>query len=95
MLGDSNHSIDELTTISHNCFFCGNAITFPIIMWGGIDDGETSEFVDAGKGPQKVYSGKEIFMHAECAKDLSIRLLRDYHEYDQNRKNKPIGGGKG
>ena len=88
-LGDSGESIKKIVDILHDCFFCYDAITFPIIFWVGSKDGPSPGLVDLGKGPQRIYPAQTIAMHAECAKDLAIRILRDYHEYDQKRKDSP------
>ena len=46
------------------CFYCGDAVQYPNILWHGSKKGE----------------GTDIFLHPLCARNLSIRLLRDVWE---------------
>ena len=41
-----------------------------------------------GDGPSIMWAGfgGPIWMHPKCALDLSVRLIRDYHEWDKDAR---------
>jgi hypothetical protein len=61
--------------ISQFCFFCGNKLTIPCIMWHG-RSGKNTDF-------------QEIFMHIACAERLAAGLNSDVKKHKNGlRRNK-------
>ena len=61
---------DQLTLGNENqgCFYCGAPIERPFIEWHG-QNANRKNF-------------ETIHLHPECCLELTIRLLRDFHEWE-------------
>jgi hypothetical protein len=74
----------------HVCFFCGEALQDPAIMWGGIggppvlvDDTPPGQIRGIIAGLQKrapVYPALSIYLHPPCLMDLFLRLMQDVYQ---------------
>jgi hypothetical protein len=49
------------------CFYCGEKLTVPAVMWHGNDGKHSGDPL-------------EIWLHAKCAEQLSVRIDRDVNE---------------
>ena len=55
------------------CFLCHKPLSFPAVYWlGGSLDNPPSD-------------GAEVWLHPQCAKSLSARLLRDAKELEDGK----------
>ena len=55
------------TDVQSYCFYCGEKLTVPAVMWHG-NDGKHSG------------ASLEIWLHVKCAEQLSARIDRDVNE---------------
>ncbi len=61
-----------LTETASHCFYCGEKLTIPAIMWNG----RTRDGKDAA----------EIWLHPKCAEAFCARLARDLNELELGKQ---------
>src|ERR1043166_2848955 len=61
------------TEVQSYCFYCGEKLTVPAVMWHGNDGKHSGEPL-------------EIWLHAKCAENLSARIERDVNELKLGKK---------
>lgn len=62
------------TEVQSYCFYCGERLTVPAVMWHGNDGKRSGE-------------PAEIWLHPKCAEQLSARIQRDINELKLGKKS--------
>jgi len=60
--------------IPERCFTCGEQLCFPMVYWAGCNG-------DIGQN-----NGSQIWLHADCAKELGLNLMLDARKAINNTK---------
>ncbi len=72
LVNDATNDQPFFSEAASHCFYCGEKLTIPAVMWNGRDGGSA----DAA----------EIWLHPKCAEQLCARLNRDVNELKVGRE---------